>query len=263
MSAAFFEGVADALAAVSVEEKKRLVAALPELAEPEAGLCAVDEIVAPGYPAGLSFVQPGEVRRRAVGSQGGRAAMLHAIAHIEFTAINLALEHVFRFRGLPMPFYQDWLRVAEEEIDHFQQVEGRLHALGCRYGELPAHGGLWAMAEKTRESLAARMALVPRFFEARGLDATPPIIRRFESAGDEATVAALQVILRDEVGHVALGDRWFRDACRREGKAAEPAYRELLSVHGLRPKAPLNLDARRAAGFSDAELADLVAWATA
>jgi uncharacterized ferritin-like protein (DUF455 family) len=209
----------------------------------------------PGRPDRPRLVPPREVPRRRAGTREGRAALLHAIAHIEFNAINLALDALWRFRGLPADYYGDWLRVAGEEALHFTLLADHLGTLGFAYGDFEAHDGLWAMAEKTRGDLAARMALVPRTLEARGLDATPGIRERLERAGDRRASAILDVILRDEIGHVAVGNRWYRWACERDGLDPLPHFDELVRRHEApRLKPPFNLEARRAAGFTDAEL---------
>jgi uncharacterized ferritin-like protein (DUF455 family) len=183
-----------------------------------------------------------------------------AIAHIEFNAINLALDCVYRFRGLPADFYAGWLKVAFEEAYHFGLVEDRLRAVGFAYGDFPAHRGLWDMAVKTADDPLARMALVPRVLEARGLDATPPIVAKLQKAGDAATIAVLDIILRDEIGHVALGDRWFRHFCAERDLEPEATYMALMSEFDAPwPPKPLNVEARRMAGFSAGEIARLEA----
>jgi len=186
-------------------------------------------------------------------------ALLHAIAHIEFNAINLALDCVYRFQSLPADFHAGWIRVASEEALHFCLVRERLLALGYDYGDLPAHNGLWEMACRTAHDPLARMALVPRVLEARGLDVTPPIMAKLRAAGDEASCAVLETILRDEVGHVALGDRWFRRLCAERGLEPEAEYLRLLrELDAPWPVPPLNLAARRQAGFGEDELARLM-----
>jgi uncharacterized ferritin-like protein (DUF455 family) len=199
-----------------------------------------------------------EVLQRSPQTQEGRAHLLHAIVHIEFSAINLALDHAARFRGMPEQYYGDWIGVAAEEAEHFQLLRERLQSLGHDYGDFPAHGGLWEMAEKTEHDVLARMALVPRLLEARGLDATPPIQRKLEAAGDHESARALDIILRDEIGHVGLGDRWFRYLCAERNLVPESTYRELLShFKAPWPQAPMNESARLSAGFSQDELAAL------
>ena len=212
----------------------------------------------PGRPVRPRLVDPAALPRRSPFTTAGRAALLHAVAHIEFNAINLALDALWRFPGLPEAYYRDWLQVAAEEALHFTLLADHLATLGHAYGDFDAHDGLWAMTERTAGDLTARMALVPRTLEARGLDATPPMQRRLAQAGDARAVEILDIILRDEIGHVAIGNRWYRWCCAREGVDPETHYAVLAGRHGapvLRP--PFNLDARRAAGFSEAEIAAL------
>ncbi|HPR05979.1 MAG TPA: ferritin-like domain-containing protein [Denitromonas sp.] len=217
-----------------------------------------EPIVACGRPALPELVAPNKLRKRRPGSPDGHAALLHAIAHIEFNAINLALDCAYRFRALPEAFYHGWVRVAAEEATHFGLLRERLRALGSDYGRFAAHNGLWEMTVKTGDDPLARMALVPRVLEARGLDATPPIMNKLRHVGDAATLAVLDIILRDEIGHVALGDHWFRYFCAQQGLAPEATYLALIDQFNAPwPKPPLNLSARRTAGFSDAELAVL------
>jgi uncharacterized ferritin-like protein (DUF455 family) len=212
----------------------------------------------PGRPPRPPLVSPAEVPRRSPFTPEGRAALLHSVAHIEFNAINLALDAVWRFAGMPEAFYRDWLRVAAEEALHFTLLAEHLATLGHAYGDFDAHDGLWTMAEKTAGDIVARMALVPRTLEARGLDATPPMQARLARAGDARAVEILDVILRDEVGHVAIGNRWYGWLCEREGLDPVAHYAVLAARHGApRLKPPFNLPARKAAGFSDAELAAL------
>lgn len=209
----------------------------------------------PGRPPRPTLVPPAQVPQRSPFTPAGRAALLHAIAHIEFNAINLALDAAWRFAGLPDAYYRDWLRVAGEEALHFSLLREHLRSLGHDYGDFDAHDGLWAMCEKTRHDLVARMALVPRTLEARGLDATPALQARLAKAGDARAVQILDVILRDEIGHVAIGNRWYRWACTREG--LDPLAHEALLVErhaAPRLKPPFNRPARRRAGFSEAEL---------
>ncbi|MGA4237665.1 ferritin-like domain-containing protein [Ralstonia nicotianae] len=215
----------------------------------------------PGRPAAPVLVPPSEVpRRRAIDMPHGRAVLLHALAHIEFNAINLALDAVWRFAGMPVAFYRDWMRVAAEEATHFSLLSAHLATLDCRYGDHPAHDGLWQMTEKTAADPLARMALVPRTLEARGLDASPPIRAKLAAAGDMAAAGILDIILRDEIGHVAVGNRWYRWLCERAGLDPLPTYRRLAEQYGApRLRGPFNLDARRQAGFDDDEIAALEA----
>jgi uncharacterized ferritin-like protein (DUF455 family) len=217
--------------------------------------------VLPGRPERPRLVHPARVPRRSPTRPEGLAALLHAIAPKEVNAINLALDAVWRFEGLPAEFHQDWLRVAAEEALHFSLLADHLATLGCAYGDFEAHDGLWAMCEKTKDDVVARMALVPRTLEARGLDATPQIQARLRQVGTAPALRAveiLDVILRDEVGHVAIGNRWYRFLCEREGLDAVAHYATLAQRHGApRLHPPFNTEARRRAGFTPAELEDL------
>src|SRR5690606_11544030 len=195
-----------------------------------------------------------------LGSPQGRAALIHALAHIEFNAINLALDIMWRFAGMPEVFYREWATVAAEEAMHFGLLREHLRDMGHAYGDFPAHDGLWDMAEKTRDDILARLALVPRTLEARGLDASPLIRDKLLHAGDTRGAAILDVILRDEIGHVAVGNRWFRHLCRERGLDPLAAYDALAARHEApRLKGPFNLPARRAAGFTEDELQRLLA----
>ncbi|MGK2924327.1 MAG: ferritin-like domain-containing protein [Lysobacterales bacterium] len=220
--------------------------------------CLVDPISAPGRPDRPPLVDASRVPRRRLGSAGGRAALVHAIAHIEFNAINLALDAMYRFRGMPAAYYTDWLSVAVDEARHFQLLEERLRAMGKTYGDFPAHNGLWEMAEKTADSCLVRMALVPRVLEARGLDVTPGMIERLQAAGDEETVAVLRVILAEEVRHVAIGTQWFRYCCEQEALEPSATFLDLLEHrYAGAVRGPFNLAARYAAGFTQEEMAAL------
>ncbi len=208
-----------------------------------------------GRPSRPELVHPARVPKRRLGSPAGRAALIHAIAHIEFNAINLALDAIARFPDLPAAYYGDWLSVATEEARHFQLLLERLQALGHAYGDFPAHEGLWEAAGKTRHDVLARMALVPRMLEARGLDVTPGLQQRLRSAGDEASASVLDIILRDEVGHVAIGNRWFDYLCRQRALDPAETFLALCRDHGIKtPQPPFNTAARVAAGFSPEEL---------
>ncbi|MDE2565224.1 MAG: ferritin-like domain-containing protein, partial [Burkholderiales bacterium] len=214
----------------------------------------------PGRAPRPRMVAAAQLPRRSPYTRSGRAALLHAVAHIELNAIDLALDAVWRFAGMPAAYYADWLRVAGEEALHFALLAEHLGTLGHAYGDFDAHDGLWTMCEKTAGDIVARMALVPRTLEARGLDATPPMQARLAQAGDARAVEILGLILRDEVGHVAIGNRWYRWLCERDGLDPVAHYAVLAARHGApRPRGPFNLEARRAAGFSPAELAALQA----
>ena len=188
----------------------------------------------------------------------GRAALIHALAHIEFNAINLALDAAWRFDTMPEAYVGDWLKVAAEEALHFSLLDAHLRTLGYAYGDFNAHNSLWEMADKTREDLLARMALVPRTLEARGLDATPAVRAKLAQAGDAEAAAILDIILRDEVGHVAIGNHWYGWLCERDGLDPIAIYPDMARRYNAPIlKGPFNLDARRAAGFTDEELAAL------
>jgi uncharacterized ferritin-like protein (DUF455 family) len=208
-----------------------------------------------GRPPRPELVAPRLLPRRRLGTVEGRAAMIHAIAHIEFNAINLALDALCRFQEMPRAYYGDWLRVAVEETHHFELVRKRLLDLGCDYGDFPAHNGLWELAQQTAHDPLVRMALVPRVMEARGLDVTPGIMEKFRALGDEDTVAVLKVILRDEIGHVEAGSRWFHHLCKERELEPEATYFDLLSRYlRNRVSCPLHRQARLQAGFSRSEL---------
>jgi uncharacterized ferritin-like protein (DUF455 family) len=207
-------------------------------------------ITAPGRPARPALVPPEQLPARKPTSLEGRAALIHALAHIEFSAINLALDAVQRFAGLPGAYYTAWINIAGEEALHFGLLRGHLRGLGCDYGDFPAHGGLWDMAVKTASDPLARMALVPRLFEARGLDVTPGIQNKLRGVGDFKAVAILDIILRDEVGHVRAGNQWFEYLCARRGLEPEAAFQQLLHDYDAPPpRPPFNTAARRAAGL--------------
>ncbi len=197
-----------------------------------------------------------EVPQRSVGTPEGHAGLIHSLAHIECNAVDLALDAIWRFPGMPAGFYTDWWRVAHEEALHFELLAEHLHRLGHAYGDFTAHEGLWHMANKTRDDVLARMAIVPRTLEARGLDASPAVQRKLVSVGDHRGGEILDTILRDEIGHVAIGNHWFRWLCQQRGLEPVAHYEALALQYGApRLKGPFNLPARRAAGFEDAELA--------
>ncbi len=213
-------------------------------------------VAVPGQPARPVLVSPHEVPRRRTDTLAGRAALTHALAHIEFNAINLALDAAHRFAGMPEAYYDDWLRVADEEALHFSLLAEHLHTLGYVYGDFPAHNGLWDMALKTAHDPLVRMALVPRVLEARGLDATPLIVAKLRSANDARLIEILALIERDEIGHVAIGNRWYAALCAQRGVEPVATFRRLLADYDAPPlRPPFNLDARRLAGFGDDELA--------
>ncbi|QGZ38053.1 uncharacterized ferritin-like protein (DUF455 family) [Pseudoduganella flava] len=245
-------------------EKTDAVAALAAAysAGPAAGACTLDADAVlpdspaiPGRPARPELVAPKLVGRRSMVTPEGRAMLIHALAHIEFNAVNLALDALWRFAGMPAQYYADWLRVASEEATHFRMLAAHLATFGNAYGDFPAHDSLWEMVAKTRGDVVARMALVPRTLEARGLDAIPPLRAKLAQAGDQAAAAILDVILRDEVGHVEIGNRWYGWLCAQRGIDPYATYDELI-VRYQAPalRGPFNLEARRRAGFTEAEL---------
>ncbi|RJG06465.1 DUF455 family protein [Noviherbaspirillum cavernae] len=214
----------------------------------------------PGRPSKPVLVAPLAVKRRSMRTEEGRAALIHALAHIEFNAINLALDAVWRFPCMPRDYYADWLRVAAEEALHFSMLTAHLQKYGFRYGDFTAHNSLWDMAEKTKDDVLARIALVPRTMEARGLDASPPVRAKLAQAGDMAAAEILDIILRDEIGHVAVGNRWYGWLCSERSLDPIETYAALAAQYKAPPlRGPFNLEAREAAGFSKAELAALTA----
>ncbi len=207
----------------------------------------------PGRPPRPRLVAALDVPKRSPFTLEGRAALLHSVTHIELNAIDLALDAAWRFTGMPSDYYRDWLLVASEEALHFTLLREHLQTLGFDYGDFEAHDGLWAMTQRTAHDITARMALVPRTLEARGLDATPPMQAKLRKAGDLRAVDILDVILRDEVGHVAIGNRWL---CARDGHDPVALYPVLAERHGApRLRAPFNIEARVAAGFTADEIA--------
>ncbi|WP_246038778.1 ferritin-like domain-containing protein [Chitiniphilus eburneus] len=209
----------------------------------------------PGRPARPELVAPHALIQRNLSTPAGRAALLHAIAHIEFNAINLALDAIYRFDDMPLAYYRDWVQVAREEALHFTLVVAQLARYGYGYGDFPAHNGLWDMALRTDHDVMARMALVPRILEARGLDVTPGIRAKLAQQGDTAACEVLDVILRDEIGHVRIGNRWYRHCCEARGLDPVATFVQLLRDTATPTfKGPLNHAARREAGFTDEEL---------
>lgn len=209
----------------------------------------------PGRPDKPELIAPRLLKRRTMNTLEGRVALIHALAHIEFNAINLALDVIWRFANMPEQFYSDWLKVADEEAYHFSLLNAHLQTFDVNYGDFEAHNSLWEMAERTKESVLARIALVPRTMEARGLDATPQLRSKLAQVGDMAAAEILDIILRDEIGHVAIGNHWFNWLCSQSAQEPVATYRQLTEQYSapkLRP--PFNLDARRQAGFTEVEL---------
>ena len=211
-----------------------------------------------GHPDRPELVNPRDLPQRGLGSVEGRTALIHAITHIEFNAINLALDAVCRFRQMPAEYYTDWLSIASEEAKHFNLLNNRLNKLDCNYGDFPAHNGLWDMAMRTAHDPLHRMAMIPRVMEARGIDVTPGMIKRFRRVGDPETVEILELILREEIGHVRAGSRWFNYLCEQRGIDAEATYLDLVHEYmGNGLHCPVHLQARLDAGFSESELQKL------
>lgn len=262
MNEGFFAATSRCLGITDPDEKCSAVAVLAEAADHDSLArdreATIEPVGPPGRPDRPELIDPSRVPRRRLGSATGRAALVHAIAHIEFNAINLALDAAYRFRGMPEAYYFDWISVAADEARHFRILQDRLHELGVQYGDYPAHNGLWEMAEKTADSCLVRMALVPRVLEARGLDVTPGMIERLNVVGDHRTIDALQIILAEEVRHVAIGTHWFRFCCEREGLEPLETFMGLLELHYQGTiRGPFNLEARYQAGFTAAEMEQL------
>ncbi|MDH5369892.1 MAG: ferritin-like domain-containing protein [Gammaproteobacteria bacterium] len=209
----------------------------------------------PGRPEKPELVPPRELNRRKVTSKIGHAALIHSICHIEFNAINLAWDAVYRFQNMPEAFYTDWVRVAKEEAYHFKLLSEHLASLGYAYGDFTAHNGLWESALVTAHDPMIRMALVPRVLEARGLDVTPGIVKKLENIGDDKAVEILAIIHRDEIGHVETGTRWFRYHCEQRKLNSEETFKELINQYmkGIL-RGPFDHDVRKRAGFTEEEL---------
>jgi len=209
----------------------------------------------PGRPDRPEMVSALAVNKRKLSTPEGRAALIHSLAHIEFNAINLALDAIYRFRDLPLEYYGDWLKVAAEEANHFSLLRNHLRTLGHDYGDFAAHNGLWEMALVTAHDPLVRMALVPRVLEARGLDVLPGIMHKLGSCGAHDAVVILETILRDEIGHVAIGNRWYAYLCKQRGLEPLATFRTLLRQYNApRLRGPLHTEARLAAGFTEAEM---------
>lgn len=232
---AFFGQTAHCLELSSIEDKCRAVDQL-WLAVQSGGFefdphTPVTAMGSAGWPDHPELVAPSQLRRRRLGSEEGRAALVHAIAHIEFNAINLALDAACRFRDMPYQYYLDWISVAVDEARHFTMLSDRLQSLGYRYGDFPAHNGLWEMARRTADDCMKRMALVPRVLEARGLDVTPAMIERLTAAGDDETARLLEIILAEEVRHVQIGSHWFHLCCDQRGLEPEATFLSLIAEY--------------------------------
>lgn len=254
-----FEAAGDCLLANSIQEKIHLTRLTAQLWHShQLSLETIQQpkmINQPGRPEKLILVAAKDVPKRSLATPEGLIALIHAITHIEFNAINLAWDAVYRFRNLPEQFYQDWIQVATEEAHHFQLLRQRLQELGSDYGDLPAHNGLWDMAICTAFDPMVRMALVPRVLEARGLDVTPGMIEKLKQLGDEKTVAILNIILRDEIGHVAIGSGWFKYFCTQRGLDSKQTFQTLIEQYfSGQMSGPFDHKIREQAGFSSREL---------
>lgn len=254
-----FDAAESCLSATSIADKIRFTQQISQLWQNNQlsldSMAPPKAITQPGLPNKPVLIAPSEVPRRHLGTQAGLIALIHAVAHIEFNAINLAWDAVYRFRNLPKQYYQDWIQVATEEAHHFQLLHQRLLELGSDYGFLPAHNGLWDMAIRTAFDPMVRMALVPRVLEARGLDVTPNMIQKLQQAGDKKTVTILEIILRDEIGHVAIGSHWFKYFCEQRGLDSEQTFRELIHRYFTgQIVGPFDYQIRAQAGFSLNEL---------
>ncbi|MFK7996976.1 MAG: ferritin-like domain-containing protein [Granulosicoccus sp.] len=222
----------------------------------DTGVSRVRVLESPGRPEQPQLVEARHLARRALGSLEGRVALIHSLAHIEFNAINLALDAVYRFRGLPEGYIEDWLRVASDEGEHFLLLHHRLLSLNAFYGQLPAHDGLWDMARRTDHDVLVRMALVPRILEARGLDVAPPMIDKLRQLDDQETADILQRIYTDEITHVEVGNRWFRYICDQQSLDGTTVFHDLLQgENSAYLRSPYNREARLQAGFNEEELA--------
>ncbi len=212
-------------------------------------------IAEPGRPEEPILVHPSKLAKRSLHTVKGRLVLMHAIAHIEFNAINLACDAVYRFRGLPEAYYSDWLSVALDEARHFHLIRHYLQSHNIDYGDYPAHNGLWDMAVRTADDVLIRMALVPRVLEARGLDVTPGMINAFREAGDKRAASILETIYQEEINHVAAGSYWFKTICRQRGLEPVTHFQRLISQYMKGDiKGPLNVAARKKAGFEEQEI---------
>ena len=222
-------------------------------------LAEVRQVTVPGRPAKPALVDPREVPRRGFSSLKARLALAHAITHIEVNAINLALDAVYRFQHMPAQYYTDWCRVAAEEAQHFTMLSDYLESHGLSYGEQAAHNGLWEMAVKTDSDVMARMALVPRVLEARGLDVTPTMIKKLQASGETGLVSVLQVIFDEEVGHVKIGSYWYKILCKERNLDSQKTFIALIEKYMQGAKfGPFETAARLQAGFTNEEMQSLL-----
>ena len=245
---------ADKVDAVYKLQQRWLCGELDQLKLPE-----VVSLPVPGRPDKPVLVDPKNVPKRNFINPQGRLSLVHAIAHIEFNAINLALDAVYRFQDMPRQYYTDWIRVAAEEADHFTMLSDYLEQHGVSYGDMPAHNGLWEMAVKTDQDVLIRMALVPRVLEARGLDVTPTMIEKLRPTGDTQLIAALKKIFDEEIGHVKIGTHWFKTLCEERGLEPEKTFLVLIDKYMSGAKfGPFEKEARLEAGFTAEEMQRLL-----
>lgn len=255
-----FEQIYNIILLDQTEQKCRAVHDLNKCIETHCfdGSSTVKEIALPGYPKHLLLVPPRKLKRRGIQQQQGRNILMHAVAHIEYNAINLALDAAYRFRGQDRQYYLDWIRIADDEARHFELIQAYLNKNQCEYGYYPAHNGLWDMAVATQHQIIARMALVPRVLEARGLDVTPGMIKRLKKVEDKAAVEILQTIYHDEIEHVYVGSKWFKHQCHLNKLEPRSTFRLLVDqhLHG-ELRGPFNFSARLKAGFDQQEMEEL------
>ncbi|MEH6403684.1 MAG: ferritin-like domain-containing protein [Sneathiella sp.] len=244
----------DVLQTANAIDKARLsrVAAEKWRADPTMPIGAVSPPDFPARPEKPETISATKIPRRRGHSAEARSALLHAVLHIELNAIDLAWDIIARFtaEGFPREFYDDWVKVADEEGKHFLILAKRIDELGFAYGDFPAHGGLWEAAYDTRNDIAARLAVVPMVLEARGLDVTPGMINRFDRIGDPLSADVLKIILEDEIGHVAIGNRWFQFIAKKQNKDPKEFWHKMVreNFRGLL-KPPFNEEARRLAAM--------------
>ncbi|MBV1912784.1 MAG: ferritin-like domain-containing protein [Cycloclasticus sp.] len=258
-----FNDIEKALLTSSVEETIEMTQKAFELScstsvfvEPSSRIVQPVERVC--FPAKPICVPPRDLPRRRLGTEAGKRSFIHAIAHIEFNAIKLALDIAYRFKGLPEQFYKDWLYVANDECKHFKLLCDHLTQFDCAYGDIPSHDGLWSMAVKTENDLLARLSLVPRYLEARGLDVTPAMLVKLYAQKDTASAEILEIILEDEVTHVEYGTKWLDYVCQRDDIQREKVFFDNIE-HYLKGQilGPFNKPLRRRAGFTETELLEL------
>lgn len=215
----------------------------------------IDSIEEPGRPEYPQLVTPMKVAKRRMGTPEGVASLIHAITHIEFNAINLALDACYRFQNMPPEYYHNWLEVANDEVYHFSLLCGHLQEMGFKYGDFTAHNGLWDMAVRTEEDVLIRMALVPRVLEARGIDAMPELEKKLANVNNQGLNKTLSIIHHDEIKHVRYGDYWFKYECKSRNLNSEDVFLTLLDEYDApKIRGAFNREGRKNAGFSDREL---------